>query len=361
MDLLFSLSASLLRVGQSIPWDVYDRQGVLLLKQGSTLLSERQIEQIVARGASTKMPVKDQYQETPQERERRLHPFLSWHEMESELATIYTISDPDEFPVAAKAAVTRVAEMVQLNPNGSLAAMLLNRHHRYPVSHALHVALIVAIVGSKMAMNVEALISAALTMNLSMMELQSVLFRQGAPLTPEQKQQVRKHPTESANMLVHRGIMDANWLRLVAEHHEPDYPTGNPGHQDSMLIHVSDIYTAKFSGRSYRQGISPEEAILSTLRPFKDQKVMHKLLQTIGLFPPGLFLKLSDGSLAIVLRVAEEFSTPHVALVVDKSGNVLDGKKRLTITKDKILSVIPRTKVAANFPYAELFNDLIKT
>jgi len=361
MDLLFSLSASLLRVGQSIPWDVYDPQGVLLLKQGSILLSERQIEQIVSRGASTKMPVREPPPETPQERERRLHPFLSWHEVESELANIYTITDPDEFPVAARSMVKRLIEMVQHNPNGSLAAMLLNRHHRYPVSHALHVALICVIVGGKLAMDIEALVAAALTMNISMMDLQSVLFRQEKPLSPEQAQIVRKHPTESANMLVHRGIMDPMWLRLVAEHHEPDYPTGNPGHQDSMLIHVCDIYTAKFSGRSYRQGISPEEAILSTLRPFKDQKAMHKLLQTIGLFPPGLFVKLIDGSLAIVLRVTDEFSTPHVALVVDRSGVVLDGKKRMNITKDKILSVIPRSKVAANFPFAELYNDLVKT
>lgn len=357
MDPLFTLTAALLQVGEPIPWDIYDSNGVLLLKTGSVISSERQLDHLLERGASTKVPYNEALRQAGL-RESDVHPFLVWHQVESELGQLYTVTDPDEFPKLAKNISQFIDKMVTQNPNGSLAAMLLNMHHRYPVSHSLHVAIISAIVGKRMDMDVESLICAALTMNLSMIDLQNILYRQQAPITPEQKLAVRKHPTESANMLVHRGILKATWLRLVAEHHEPDYPTGNVGHQDSMLLHICDVYTAKFSGRSYRTGISPEEAILSTLRPFKDQRAMHQLLRSVGIYPPGLMLKLVDGTLAIVLKVTDEFAAPHVAQVVDKNGQVMDGKKRMTIGKDKILAVVPRSKVAANFPYDELYSHL---
>lgn len=361
MDLLFSLSASLLVPGKSIPWDIYDAQGILLLKQGSVIASERQLEQILARGASTKVPVRGSSSQLNSEPDAKLHPFIYWHVIETELSNLYAITEPADFLVAAQDMVQFISRMTKTNPNGSMAAMLLNRPQRYPVSHALHVAVIAAVVGRKMDMDINALIAAALTMNLSIMDLQLELYRQATPLTPEQQDKIRRHPIDSANMLVHRGVTSANWLRAVAEHHEPDYPTGNPGHQDSMLLHITDIYTAKFSGRSYRVGISPEEAILSTLRPFKEHRVMHQLLRTVGLFPPGLLVKLADGSLGIVLRATEEYTVPYVAQVVDKGGHLTDGKKRLAIPKDKILAVVPRSKVAANFPYSELYNEFIET
>ena len=55
------LKAQMLSEGDSLPWNLYSPSGAMLLSQGCTIKSERQIAQLVARGAE----IHDDLSETP--------------------------------------------------------------------------------------------------------------------------------------------------------------------------------------------------------------------------------------------------------------------------------------------------------
>lgn len=85
--------------------------------------------------------------------------------------------------------------------------------HDYPVIHHLIVALTVARVGRTSrdldAAELKATICAALTMNISMLDLQSKLRSQTEPLNAAQREQIRKHPEQSASRLRLLGVEDS--------------------------------------------------------------------------------------------------------------------------------------------------------
>lgn len=351
---IYKVNHSVLSVGLVLPWDVFDEHGQLLLKAGSVIKSERQIDQLIDRNAVTRFKIPESRQPLAN---GKTHPFLIWEMVEESATNLSSLTDPDAFAGCMEGMVLVVQGMIEDNLNGTLAAMLLIHHRSYAVGHALHVALLASIISERLKFDTRTIIQAALTMNISMMDLQQTLYHQVKPLTPEQRAAVQSHPERSVAMLKERGVTDTKWLQLVASHHEPDYPTKTMQGEEALLLHIADIYSAKFSGRGYRQGISPETAILATLRPFKEHRVMHQLMKVVGVFPPGLLLKLTDGSMGLVMNATDDITAPNIAVVVDPNGNVVSGKKRRVINKSEIVAVVPRTKVAATFPYAELYES----
>src|SRR5205085_4037771 len=107
------------------------------------------------------------------------------------------------------------------------------------------------------------LVSAAMSMNLAMIELQGRLAVQAAPPTPDQREQIHQHPRRSAEQLRAAGVADALWLAAVEQHHErtdgAGYPTGcSDMGQFAQALQYADVFTAKLSARSCRAALPPD-------------------------------------------------------------------------------------------------------
>ena len=106
----------------------------------------------------------------------------------------------------------------------------LNQHVDYGVHHATHAAITGWLVASRLgwsADDCQRVFKAALTMNISMLELQGQLALQTTPPTDEQRRAIHAHPQFSRLMLEMAGVTDADWLQAVAQHHEA--PDGSGG------------------------------------------------------------------------------------------------------------------------------------
>jgi HD-GYP domain-containing protein (c-di-GMP phosphodiesterase class II) len=99
----------------------------------------------------------------------------------------------------------------------------------------------------------------------------SVLQKPGR-LTPEESAMVQEHPVIGRRIL--EGVEGfAPYLDAVELHHEnwdgTGYPKGKSGEEtpiDARIIHVSDAYDAMTSHRSYRRGMTHEQAIDELIR-----------------------------------------------------------------------------------------------
>lgn len=212
---------------------------------------------------------------------------------------------------------TLAAELIATVERGQdivLAAIFLNQiAGAYAVRHCTETAIVASLIARAMGKNpAEILIvtAAALTMNVGMVR-QAELFqgKEGA-LSSEERALVRRHPSDSVNMLRWAGVTDDEWLDLVMLHHENDdgtgYPEGRLGNeisQNAKLIGLADRYCAFVSARNYRRSLLPPAALekLATEHEMPvDPAVIAHFTEQIGAYPPGTLVRLENGELGVV-------------------------------------------------------------
>lgn len=192
------------------------------------------------------------------------------------------------------------------------AALAFDVASRLPVSHE----------------ETQSLIRATLTMNVSIKQLQDRMAGQKTAPTQEQLLTIDAHSRESMRLLHRAGVTDPIWLSVVGRHHEelPPCPAINDRPSVEKLakvLQVIDRYSAAMSPRGSRAGRESRHAVKAVIRspgtPDHDE-VGLDLMQNLGLFPPGTFVRLNRGDTAVVLRRGARLTEPVVASVLNRHG-----------------------------------------
>lgn len=173
----------------------------------------------------------------------------------------------------------------------------------------------------------DSLVRAALTMNIGMTQLQDELSEQRERPSSEQQEAIRSHPEDSLMLLQRLFISDELWLDVVGQHHAtiPDrVPLAEQEPQDRLtrILGTIDRYAAMISPRKSRAGRSATDSVRAIVGQEIDQRdeVSYTLVRSVGLCPPGTFVKLDNGETAIVLRRSDKANHPLVASVLDSAG-----------------------------------------
>lgn len=217
-------------------------------------------------------------------------------------------------------------EMAGHQPDGVIAAIMLCPYRHYAAHHGINCALLAARVGQSYALapaDAEQLVCAALTMNIASASLQDSMASQQAEPSTAQRQTLQAHPLLGSALLREAGVDDELWHTIVLLHHEKKngrgYPFGLAGEDVeplAHLLHALDLVTAKMMPRTYRARMKPKQA-LGELYAGKmgqiDAELVSHLVKIIGIYPPGSFVELADGSKAIVVNTTANAATPRVA------------------------------------------------
>ncbi len=366
MSLLQPL-AEHLKINKPLPWNVLDANGTLLLSKGYVIDDERQIKALLARGLYVD---EDEFKEylRHQPEKNPFDPFWEWEEIYLEVGTILRDHEKmTDFPARTAKVCARIDEMIDHDADVGIFVMTQIDVTRYPVAHSLQTAFVCALLARRLELSVEdrsPLMKAALTMNIAMLELQSMLFQQSEPLTAEQRAQINEHPLRGRERLEKLGVRDEKWLRAVAEHHEKRDGSGYPNRITDVLLlaeilHYTDIYCALVSPRAYRKGLLPQQAARSLYLSCTDSNstIGALIIKEIGLYPPGYFVKLANGDLAVVVRRGRQANTPHVCSLVTGSGlTCLEPLRRDTSLPDfAIVSSAPAEDILVQVRPAKLF------
>jgi HD-GYP domain-containing protein (c-di-GMP phosphodiesterase class II) len=151
----------------------------------------------------------------------------------------------------------------------------------------------------------------------------------GCRLTDEDRNRVQRHPMYSLSML--RLVSDVpETVRLAAlQHHERINGTGYPFNKRrdeisdyAKVLAVADAYAAITEPRYYRKPKLPYAAMEETLRSAAASvfwpPAVRALVKSVGLFPVGSYVKLSDGRAARVLAChPEQVDRPLVKALTD--------------------------------------------
>jgi HD-GYP domain-containing protein (c-di-GMP phosphodiesterase class II) len=353
----------LLQVGAPVPFDVYSSGGRLLLRKGHLVDSETQLERLLQAGRCNPEEAEAHAARQGHRPGHAIHEFsrlpsqLARHRVSifERLAEAAHVLDETRsleppaagFEAAVRTAAANIRECCALDSDAAMAHILLFESTRYSLRHSTGAAILTSLLLSRLQHDParsESAVAAALTMNLSIFDLQDTLYRQQGPLMPEQRTALGLHPGQTAKTLRAHGIDDAVWLQTVEQHHEARDGSGYPAGLkepaiglEAQVVSLADRYCVLVSQRAYRPALSPRRAIKELHeRAAKaiEPSLIAALIASLGLFPPGAYVRLANGETAVVVRRLLDPKHPVVyALHQDTTAPYETPRKRLTASQ----------------------------
>ena len=362
---LRQLTAAMIEVDQPLKWDVFNSRGDLLLHKGYVLRSEGQLETLLERGMFADAAELDRGRKV-ELRTQRYDPFLEWEKLRrtvSRLGLADFERDAAQVLRDVEACSAAIAKLIEKHPDEAIFELMQLDLTNYVAGHNLQTALLVTILSKRMnwdANAIDILCRAAATMNIAILELQSVLAAQKDPLTEPQRDALKDHGRRGRELLEAMGVAHADWLRAVEEHHPEALLSGCSQCEMAAFIHHADVYLAKISPRAYRIAKAPNVAAREMLQGTgMNQVIAGIIIKEIGIYPPGSYVRLANGETAIVTARGEQAHTPTVYSLVNGSGMPMGEPVQRDTTSSSyvIASIVPRSKVMVAVNRARLFEN----
>jgi HD-GYP domain-containing protein (c-di-GMP phosphodiesterase class II) len=339
-------------IGEGLPWDVMDSYGRLLLSQGSVINGLAHAKKLVARGMFiekglyTKLPAFNRVGGATSTAKEDALPTLKsdtpsvLHNINLAVKRLdVLLKNIKKFPDARGSfleVVKLIGLAIQLSEDLALASIQLNHESgSYCVRHCVDTAILAMIVAGSMKKSpqeIQDIGAAALTMNISMIELQERLQVKKEALTDKEQAAIRNHPISSIDALFEAGIEDSDWLMYVLLHHEHEDGTGYPvgtvkGEipQNAKILSLADGFCARISSRGYRKSTLPSVALRDIFIENKakvDPTLASYFIKVLGLYPPGTFVQLKNKEIAIVSHRGEDHNSSKVYSLVKPNGEL---------------------------------------
>jgi HD-GYP domain-containing protein (c-di-GMP phosphodiesterase class II) len=343
----------LLRLGEVLPFRVLDSRERLLLNAGHRLIHEAQFEALIDRGAWAERALVEAERAIRAQAEglARVTPsavpktslFDAWERVLWQFDKLSRALARSEAPGSAVLTFWQtLKQLVDTDPDVALFSCIRPSEYRfalYSQHHAIHCAVVTLLASRQLGWSPErqdSLGCAALTMNLSMLELQAQMAEQYDPPTTRQRERIRAHPGGAVALLRQAGISDGEWLTTVVQHHEQPtgqgYPHGLTEVTDgAKMLRVADVYMAKVSARALRAPLAPVVAMRQLFQQQPSDPMAMAMIKVVGIHPPGALVQLHSGEVGVVIRRPTSGTHPLVATLSDIRGQpITDTHRRNT-------------------------------
>ncbi|MBL8491332.1 MAG: HD-GYP domain-containing protein [Rhodocyclaceae bacterium] len=211
--------------------------------------------------------------------------------------------------------VDRFMDSVGRHPDALVPLLRLKGHDAYGDQHALSVTAMVVALGNTLDMEVDTIRQAAqgaLLQDMGKACIPERILTKPGRLNDFEYARMRSHVPESLRLLEDLPWIGDLTLRVVTEHHERVDGSGYPHRLagDAISLHAQaaalvEAYDALVSDRPFQAGIEPTEALRELFtgagRQFRADLV-PALVRTLGVYPVGSLVRLSNETLAVVTR-----------------------------------------------------------
>ncbi|MDP3231044.1 MAG: phosphohydrolase [Acidovorax sp.] len=359
---LVSLNIESIQVGAPLPFVLRGADGALLAQKGYVIRTREELATMVARGrelcvdtdesggshraylaqlqrmliADTNLGEIASMKMTAAEdagvRGRGGKTLPDWPELQLRTTQLLRAPSASDFGGRFQALHDELNRLCEHTPDATLLALIYlsaQETRMYSATHSMLVSCVCMVVAREMLRWPDARVQqvgyAGLSMNIAMTELQDQLALQTQPLTAAQIAGVEDHAARSEALLRQLGVADPLWLEAVRCHHHR-----NPGPLDkkseaqqmARLVQRADIFGARLAPRVARSPM-PVTAAMQASYYDEDHKVDEMgaaLVKTLGVYPPGAFVRLASQEVGVVIRRGATATTPRVAVVTNRDG-----------------------------------------
>lgn len=372
------LRADQVSIGDPLPFDAYDARGVLLLRRGSIIASQSQFDRLIENGL---------YAEDPQTRAKhiltsgyvpvqppgpRVSVIDSLGQARDAAAALFDTTAADLFPSRTLELARAIRGAATLDADAAIGNIVTSKGTHYPSRHAVNCTALGSLLLARQEATedeIETCLCALLTMNLSMVGLQALMYAQEAPLAEEQKVAIARHPAQGVAALRERGVTSEAWCQAVQNHHErldgSGYPkklAGDAIDRFARVLTLTDQYCALVSERAFREGVNPGAALRHLLvnqSKGLDPALCALLVRELTPYPPGAAVRLKNGELAIVCRRTRHPEQPIVRALISAEGKrFAEPRKRVTSQAAyHVDKTVPQSDLGEIPPAGKLWDD----
>ena len=385
---LIAVNVSTLRLGQPLPFALRNEQGVLLARKGYVITDREEITYWTSRGMTLCVDVDaaDNHRayvgklyemvrsdaslghiadmqlaaadlEKADARERSDIP--DWTELQIRANNLLRDPQNEQFLPRLEKLYTELHGLVEQHPDATLCALMhltATEMKMYSATHAMLV-YVVCSLAAREVLNWPSdqdatLGKAALTMNIAMTAMQDELTLQNQALTAKQIETVEQHAQRAFSMLVAMGVDNEDWLLAVRHHH--DRAPGALGAKTvaqrlARLIQRADTFIARLSPRAGRLSMPPNAAMQACY--FDEKKHVDEagaaLIKAVGVYSPGVYVRLANGEVAVVIRRSANTTAPRVAVIINRDGMPTGEMivRETNVPIHKIISHVPHREV----------------
>lgn len=365
----------ILKPGVPLPWGVRDAKGNLLLAKGHVLTDQTKLISLLNRGMFVEAEEVKKYINSNPNRAAAPPPkrvaeefFSRWEAWQRNLGGLLRTPGAPDFLEQVQKTVGEIAAIPDELSDQALYMILRHdykKYEDYAEAHSLHVAVLCLLISRRLEWGDERrynLIGAALTMNLAMMDLQTRLAGQNSTLTLLQRKEINAHPLASAELLRVAGLKNEDWLSAIEQHHELPGGKGYPRklsepNEMSQLLRIIDTFAAKHSGRLGRSQQPAQQAARELYAQNGGHPVAAALIKECGIYPPGTYVKLASGELAIVTQRGASAKEPMASAIVSPHGDTFTRPPRRDTSEPHyaILDTVPESLVKIRVSVRQLY------
>lgn len=356
---LIALNIGSIQLGQPLPFALRGGSGVLLAHKGYVIRTRAELDVLLARGIQLCIDTDEsgdshraylgQLQSmlmsekplghiasmkiaaaAPSSRASGLGGLPDWAAQQLRATQLLRAPQASDFSRRFLALHQDLMAHSQQAPDATLLALVhisAQETQMYSATHSMLVACVCMIVARTTLRWPEAQVQrvgcAALGMNLAMTELQDQLALQTEPLSPAQIAAVEGHAVRSQELLRELGIDDPVVLEAVRQHHHRAPGTladKTQTQQVARLLQRADIFAARLAPRAARSPMAVTSAMQACYYDEEHQvdETGVAIVKTLGVYPPGAFVRLSSQEVGLVLKRGSTATTPRVAVLLNR-------------------------------------------
>ena len=232
----------------------------------------------------------------------------------------------------AKEAVAECVNSVLHSPDAMLWLSHLKNKDEYTAQHSLNVCVLAIVLGrhlnfSEKDLNIAGL--CGMMHDMGKMLIPLTILNKPGKLEWNELHIMQSHTTLGHELLQSSDNMHPSAIETALTHHERLDGRGYPrqikpsGISDyAKIVTIVDMYDAITSDRIYQKGRTHLEAthVLTNMSGTQlDPTLVIKFIESLGVYPPGCLVEMTNGAIAIVIECNEKIKLrPKIIIILDE-------------------------------------------
>jgi len=201
------------------------------------------------------------------------------------------------------------------NPNVAFSLGKVKETDEYTFVHSFNVAVLTGYLAGRLHPGdkeyLQRVVMGGLLHDMGKAKIPIKILNKPGALSSEEFAEMKKHANLGVLMALKADVRDPVIINLIGGHHEKwsgkGYPKGSKGTdipEAARIAAVADVFDALTAKRVYKGSMSSRNAITLILKDSGvhfDAKAARELLVSLGLYPPGSIVMLSDGRNGVVV------------------------------------------------------------